>query len=219
MIQFIQAAVVGLAEFADGLVANLADTFALEVHILGNLCHRLTLLTDAEESIHNPTLTRIEGTEGKLNGGLDRLGMDALIGQRSILIDEHGKEAHISAMAYGSINGKRHALLTGKHLVLHILGYLIEACLLFDGFLDLLTDMYHSVVDEAHTFAGIEIRSSLHQSEITFADKVFHSQTTTFILTGNRHDKTQVCFHEFGEGALIALPDALRELAFLFIGE
>ena len=162
MIQFIQTAVIGFAKFTNSFIANLTHSFALEIHILGNLGHRLALLADAEEGIHYPTLALIKRIKGKLDGSLDSFGVNSLIGQGSILIDEYGEEAHISAMAYGSINGKRHALLTGKHLVLHILGHLIEACLLFDGFLNLLTDMYHRVVDEAHTLASIEMRGGFH---------------------------------------------------------
>ena len=97
--EFAESVFVSLAEFAHGLVADLADALALQVHILGYLGHRLMLLVDAEEGIDYPTLTLIEHTEGKLYGILDGFGMDALIGKGCILIDEHGEQAHIGAVA------------------------------------------------------------------------------------------------------------------------
>ena len=97
--KFFQAAVIGLAEFANGLVADLTDTLALQIHILSNLGHRLVLLPDAEEGIHHPTLALVERTEGKLDGGLDCFGVDTLIGQRGILIDEYGEQTHVGTVA------------------------------------------------------------------------------------------------------------------------
>ena len=57
--EFLEAGFVGFAEFADGLVADLADTLALQIHVLGNLGHRLVLLVDAEEGVHYPTLALV----------------------------------------------------------------------------------------------------------------------------------------------------------------
>ena len=110
-------------------------------------------------------------------------------------------------MAQGGIDGKRHALLTGNHLVLHVTGHLIEPCLLLDGFLDLLAHMYDGEIDETHALRGIETRSSLHQADITLADEVFHRHAPPFILTGYGHHEAQVGLYEFRECAVIALPD------------
>ena len=98
-LQLLQTGSVGFAEFAYGLVADLADTLALQVHVLSNLSHRLVLLIDAEESIDNLTLTLIERAQGILDGILNSLRMDTLVGKGRILIDEHGEQVHIGAMA------------------------------------------------------------------------------------------------------------------------
>lgn len=84
-----EARLVGLAELTDGLVANLAHALALDVHVLGYLGHRLVLLTNAEEGIDDFRLTAVERAQGKLHSALDGFGMDALVGLRGILIDEH----------------------------------------------------------------------------------------------------------------------------------
>ena len=96
--QFLEAVVIGFAEFADGLVADLANALALQVHILGDLRHRLVLLTNAEEGIDDLGLTLVKGAQGILNSLPDGLGVDTLIGHGGVPIDEHGEQTHIGTM-------------------------------------------------------------------------------------------------------------------------
>ena len=48
------------AEFANGFVTFLTDTFALQVHILGNLCHGLTPAFQSVIAADDLTLTVVK---------------------------------------------------------------------------------------------------------------------------------------------------------------
>ncbi len=58
--EFAQAGFVGLTEFAHSLIAYLPYTLALDVKILGNLCHRLVFLSDTEEGVDDLRLATVE---------------------------------------------------------------------------------------------------------------------------------------------------------------
>ena len=66
-LEFSKAGFVGFTEFADSLVADLADALALQIHVFGYLRHRLVLLIDAEEGVHHPTLPLVERCQRPLD--------------------------------------------------------------------------------------------------------------------------------------------------------
>ena len=145
--------------------------------------------------------------------------MYPLIGQRRILIHQNRQEAHVGTMTERCIYREWHTLLTGLQLVFHIFRHLVETSLLINGLLHLLTDISHGVVHEPHTLRCIKSRSSLHQSDVSLTDKIFHRHPLAFILTSNRDDKPQVCLHELGECPLVTFPDSFGKLTFLLIGK
>ncbi len=186
---------IGLTQFAYGLISYLTNTLTLQVHILCYLCHGFVFLTDAEESIHHPTLTFIEDTKCKLYGILDSFRVNTLIGKWSVMIDEDGKQTHVSLMAQGGVNTKRLTLQQGS-TISNIAGYLIETSLLGNSFLDMLTDVYHSIIYKACSFRGVEVGGSFHKTDVAFAHKVVHSKPFALILGSNSNNETEVSLHQ-----------------------
>ena len=108
---------------------------------------------ETEETIHNLRLALTERQQGKLNGVLNSLGVDALVSLRCIPIDEDGEQTHIGTRAQGRIDRQRTPILTGQ--AVGILRHLIDTVLLLDSPFYLAADIRGSITDETDASLSI----------------------------------------------------------------
>ncbi len=88
-----QLATAVLAEAADGLLLDLADTLACETKLVADLLQRHLLLADAEEHLDNLLLAVGQGREGAVYLTSQRLIDQRAVGHRRVVVDQHVEQA------------------------------------------------------------------------------------------------------------------------------
>ena len=72
-----------------------------------------------------------------------------------------------------------------------------------------------SVSGKLRALFGIELLDGSHQANVSFVDEIEQRQPIAFIVTGNLHDKPQVCLNHVFTSFQVAFLDASGQLDFL----